>query len=113
MSELDRKFTLKIIEQDSVLYEKATNAQEAGDYDTVFKTMQERYSLYSQAQKWIQTEGYRLFFTTTMKHINGQIALIWITQQYDGQIARIISRLDELETKVKDLEKKSSDHNHS
>lgn len=113
MSELDRKFTLKIIEQDLVLYEKATNAQEARDYDTVFKTMQERYSLYSQAQKLILTEGYRLFFTTAMNHIMGQIALFRISQQYDGQIALIITRLDELEDRIKNLEKEKSDHNHS
>jgi hypothetical protein len=111
MSEANRSFAQKIASKDIKLSKIVDKAMEAGDYETVFKTMNERYILYSTALKSPISEAYYLYFSSRTNDITSMIAILRTKQEFAEQTAIIVSRLDVLEQKVNDILKQNNDQN--
>jgi hypothetical protein len=107
MSAKDKDLAFKIAVKDKKIADMVESAYVKGDYSTVFMNMQKRYKIYEEALPLLKTDPYYLYFITIMTDIMLEIAMFKTRQEFEEDIASIVSRLDSLENELKLIKRNS------
>jgi hypothetical protein len=101
-----KNFGEKIVKMDKGLREKMDEAFEKGDSEQVYRLTQERYNLYTEAEKYPLSETTKVLFSSMKGDVVLQVLLFKIKKDFEEQTSQIVTRLDTLENDVKDIKKK-------
>jgi hypothetical protein len=107
MSAKDKDLAFKIAVKDKKIADLVESAYVKGDYSTVFMNMQKRYKIYEETLPLLKTDPYYLYFMTIMTDIMLEIAMFKTRQEFEEDIASIVSRLDSLENELKLIKRNS------
>ena len=107
MSAKDKDLAFKIAVKDKKIADLVESAYVKGDYSTVFMNMQKRYKIYEATLPLLKTDHYYLYFMTIMTDIMLEIAMFKTRQEFEEDIASIVSRLDSLENELKLIKRNS------
>ena len=104
MSAKDKDLAFKIAVKDKKIADLVESAYVRGDYSTVFVNMQKRYKIYEETLPLLKTDPYYLYFMTIMTDIMLEFKT---RQEFEEDIASIVSRLDSLENELKLIKRNS------
>ena len=107
MSAKDKDLAFKIAVKDKKIADLVESAYVKIDYSTVFMNMQKRYKIYEATLPLLKTDHYYLYFMTIMTDIMLEIAMFKTRQEFEEDIASIVSRLDSLENELKLIKRTS------
>ena len=106
MSEDAKTFFAKLPARDKELQEKRDEAFQKGQLDDVVKFAEARRLLYEEALRYPLRDLDKVLISNMASDAATRVIFYQMWKQFGEQAAAIISRLDNLETEVKELKEK-------
>ena len=95
----DDEIIAKLLEKDLKILDEIEKTE--GESNHLYELLQKRYILYNEGQKLVSKAIMKAVFGNTRDFVANKILIYKVKKEFEEQISQIVSRLDNLESRIK------------